>query len=189
MSSGPPPVPGDAPPRSAEAARKAREARRASSVDGKAMPGRDWMAEARVSWPTGNRPSRRSSGQALGARGAFAALVVLVAVLLVIWFFASLFQPFKGDGSGNVRVVISKGAGVGDIGDELERRGVVSSSFFFSLRTPLRPGRRPQAGHLHAQGGNELRRRAGRARQRAAGLNIVTLTIPEGRSRREEWPA
>ena len=138
MSGGPPPVPGGRTPEEREAARKAREARRASSVDGKATPGRDWMAEARGlvadrkrAVPTVERALR------LGAQGVFAALAVLVAALLVIWFFASLFQPLEGDGSGNARVVISKGAGVGDIGDELERRGVVSSSFFFSLRARL----------------------------------------------------
>ena len=162
-------MPGGRTPEEREAARKAREARRASRVDGKATPGRDWMAEARglvadrkPAVPTVERPR-------LGARRAFAALAVLVAALLVIWFFASLFQPFKGDGSGNVRVVISKGAGVGDIGDELERRGVVStrsssrSAHFSGKDDDLKPG------HLHAQGGNELRRRAGRARQGPAG--------------------
>ena len=185
MSGGPPPVPGGRTPEEREAARKAREARRASSVDGKATPGRDWMAEARglvadrkPAVPTVERPR-------LGARRAFAALVVLVAVLLVIWFFASLFQPFKGDGSGNVRVVISKGAGVGDIGDELERRGVVSSSFFFSLRTrlsgkddDLKPGTFTlKEGMSYGAALDVL--------AKGPPANIVTLTIPEGRSRRE----
>ena len=139
------------------------------------------MADRKPAVPTVERPR-------LGARRAFAALVVLVAALLVIWFFASLFQPFKGDGSGNVRVVISKGAGVGDIGDELERRGVVSGSFFFSLRArfsgkddDLKPGTFTlKEGMSYGAALDVL--------AKGPPANIVTLTIPEGRSRRR-WPA
>jgi len=111
--------------------------------------------------------------------------VVVLATLVILWFLASLFQPFKGDGEGTVAVTISKGAGVGDIADELEHRGVVSSSFFFSLRA-----------HLSGRGGNlkpgsyTLRKdtsygAALDALAKGPPPNILTLTIPEGRSRRE----
>jgi uncharacterized YceG family protein len=82
-------------------------------------------------------------------------------------------------------VTISKGAGVGDIAGELERRGVVSSSFFFSLRA-----------HLSGRGGDlkpgsyTLKKdmsygAALDALAKGPPANIVTLTIPEGRSRAE----
>ena len=50
----------------------------------------------------------------------------------------SLYQPFKGDGEGeDVRVVVPRGASLGQIGDLLEQRGVISSSFFFQTRARL----------------------------------------------------
>jgi UPF0755 protein len=103
----------------------------------------------------------------------------------VAWLLVSLFQPLKGDGEGQLRVVVPEGAGVGEIGDVLEERGVVSSSFFFELRATL-SGRR---GDLKP-GTFRLRRDMsyGAALDAlAAGppANVVTVTIPEGRSRAE----
>ena len=54
-----------------------------------------------------------------------------------LWFLWSLFQPLHGGGSGRVTVVIPRGSGVGDIGDILVKRGVVSSSFFFQARATI----------------------------------------------------
>src|SRR4051812_17558377 len=61
----------------------------------------------------------------------------VVVALAILWFLVSLFQPFKGEGHGRVPVTIPKGSGVGDIADLLERRGVISSGFFFELRATL----------------------------------------------------
>ncbi len=181
MTSGPPPVPGGRTPEEREAARKAREARRASQVDG-SVPSRDWIGEARKFVADS---SGRVERPQLRRRRLVAAAGVLLAALLVLWFLGSLFQPFKGDGEGKVNVAISKGAGVGDIADLLERRGVVSSSFFFSLRA-----------HLSGRGGDlkpgsyTLKRgmsygAALDVLAKGPPANIVTLTVPEGRSRRE----
>ena len=61
-----------------------------------------------------------------------------------------------------------KQAGVGEIGDILDRRGVVPSGALFELRARLAGRqRRPQAGRLHAAQAHALRRRARRARRRA----------------------
>jgi UPF0755 protein len=181
VTGGPPPVPGRRTPEEREAARRAREARRAGRSDGR-QQNRDWLAEAK-------RLAARNSGSVqaprVRRRRLVAGLLVVLAVIAVGWFLVSLFQPFKGDGGDQVRVVIPKGAGVGDIGDLLEMRGVVSSSFFFSLRA-----------HLSGKGG-DLKPGTYRLREdMSAGAaldaltngppsNIVTLTIPEGRSRRE----
>jgi UPF0755 protein len=121
----------------------------------------------------------------LGRRRALAAVAVGLAALLVLWFVLSLVQPFKGEGSGEVRVVVPKGAGVGDIGDLLERRDVVSSSFFFSLRARLSgKGDDLKPGTFTLKEGMSY----GAALDvlaKGPPSNIVTLTIPEGRSRRE----
>ena len=61
------------------------------------------------------------------------ALIALVAAGVAVWFLVSLFQPFKGSGSGSVVVTVPR-APVGQIGRAcLEKRDVVSSQFFFSF--------------------------------------------------------
>ena len=87
---------------------------------------------------------------------------------MVAYLALSLFQPFKGDGEGAVQVQIPRGAGLGQIADLLEERGVIADAFFFELRaTLLGAPRGPQGGLLPAQEGHELRGRPGRARQAA----------------------
>jgi UPF0755 protein len=116
-------------------------------------------------------------------RVALAAGVVVGIVLL--WFLASLFQPFTGDGHGRVQVTVPKGSGVGEIADLLERRGVISNGFLFELRATL-AGKR---GDLKP-GSYTLKRgmsfgAAIDALARGPGTHLLEATIPEGRSRRE----
>ena len=60
--------------------------------------------------------------------------------------FVALFQPFAGDGGDPVRVAVPKAAGVSDIADLLEQRGVVSSATLFEVRATLAGDRgRPEA--------------------------------------------
>ncbi|MDX6642084.1 MAG: hypothetical protein QOD76_46 [Solirubrobacteraceae bacterium] len=121
-----------------------------------------------------------------GRRRAFAIVALLLAAALV-WFFVSLFQPLKGDGHGQVAVTIPKDVGVDKIGDVLADRGVVSSGFFFALRariagrgSELKPGsytlRRDMA---YGAAIDALAKGPPRAK-------VIDLTIPEGRSIREE---
>ncbi len=117
---------------------------------------------------------------------AFIALGVFAIVLLAIaWFANSLFQPFKGDGGERVRVVIPKGAGVSEVGDLLAERDVVSSAFFFKLRARI-SGR---GGDLKA-GTFTLSKDMSHgaaidAIAEAPPPDVVRITIPEGRARRE----
>lgn len=69
--------------------------------------------------------------------GRLAAIVALVLMLASGFFLFELFQPFHGAGKGSVVVSVPEGASARDIGDLLQKRGVVSSSFFFSLRATL----------------------------------------------------
>jgi UPF0755 protein len=128
------------------------------------------------------RPPREGGSLSIRILAATAAGLALV---LLAWFLISLFQPFAGGGEGQVRVLVPRGSSVGHIGDVLEKRGVVKSSFFFNLRATV-SGRR---GDLKP-GSYAMKRDMsyGAALDKLTSgppSNIVTLTIPEGRSRRE----
>ena len=119
-----------------EAAREARMQRRATT-----MTPRDQRAPTRRRTParsprtTTAARGRAGAGRRTVARGM--AVVVLVLVVAAIWFLVELFQPFAGSGHGRVVVDIPRGSGTSQIGDILEKDGVVSSAFFFKLRAKL----------------------------------------------------
>jgi peptidoglycan lytic transglycosylase G len=126
--------------------------------------------------PTRTRPTRR---------GRIALALVLVLAAAVVWFLWSLFQPFHGDGAGRVAVTVPPGSGARQIGELLEHKGVVSSSFFFSARATL-AGKR---GALKP-GSYVLKRDMSYGAvldslTTGPPVNTVTLVVPEGRSRRE----
>jgi UPF0755 protein len=117
-----------------------------------------------------------------------AAAVALVVAAAVGWFALSLFQPLKGDGEGVVRVQIPTGASVTQIGELLERNDVIASTFFFRARVTLGGDR----GDLKP-GSYKLRRDMSygaviEALSEGPPKDIVTVTIPEGRSRAEVAP-
>jgi UPF0755 protein len=121
-----------------------------------------------------------------------AGVIVLIVILL---FLNSLFQPFHGDGQGKVAVVIPKGASVGEVGDLLEKKGVISGGFIvpgstlFQARVTL-DGKRSSlfAGKFtmakdmsYGDVIDQLSKEPKVAEQSKPG--IVTVTIPEGQSR------
>jgi len=72
------------------------------------------------------------------SRGARAvALLALVAGFALIWFLIELFQPLHGAAHGSVTVTIPQRMSSSEIGSLLERDGVISSSFFFTVRATL----------------------------------------------------
>ena len=78
-------------------------------------------------------------------------------------------------------MTIPRGAGVGDIADVLPSAGRhLERVLLRAARHGRRQARRPQAGHVHAAPGHELRRRARRARARARRANIVKRHDPRG---------
>jgi len=205
VTDGPPPVPGGRSPDDREAARRARQARRAARR-GQAPPEqpestRDWLAEAeRLTGPpqaavdgdgAGPPPPWRPGATPRGGPrwGRLVAFGALLAVVLGIgWFGVSLFQPFKGDGSGKVSVVIPQGASLGEIADLLEQKGVVSSSTFFQLRarlagrsSSLKPGTYTLASDMSFS--SVLDRL-----EQGLPPNVVRIVIPEGLSRGEIAP-
>ncbi|MBS1870834.1 MAG: endolytic transglycosylase MltG [Actinobacteria bacterium] len=135
--------------------------------------------------PRARRPKPTAGGPRRW-RGRVAALLALVAFALAAWFLWSIYQPGKGDGSGQVVVQVPRGASVGEIGDLLSGRGVIDSSFFFRLRAKL-----SGAGGDLKSGTFTLRRDMSYgAALDALSHNpppppVVRVTIPEGESRGE----
>ena len=173
----PPPVPGV---RSAEERRRGhleREAHRAG------LPGEDLQLAERPAPARGPRPTRRR----VWARRA-AALASLLVSGAAVWFVLSLLQPFTGRGSGSVTVAIPSGAGVGEIGDILDRRGVVSSSFFFGLRARLDGDSGDlKPGVYHLRHGMSYTA-ALDALTKGVAPNVIQITLPEGLGRRQIAP-
>jgi UPF0755 protein len=159
--------------------------------------GTEPLAEGPGAAPTAARGGRggrvRARPTAVGGAGPrWGRLVALgVLALLVVgvaWFLVSLFQPFKGDGEGSVRVAIPRGASLGEIADLLEREDVISSASFFELRArltgrtgDLKPGRYTLARDMSFVAVLDKL-------EKGLPPNIVQVTIPEGRSRREIAP-
>jgi UPF0755 protein len=117
--------------------------------------------------------------------GRIAAAVVLILLAAAAWFLVSLFQPFHGDGSGRVSVTIPKSSGVGEIGSLLERRGVISSSFFFGARATLAGKRSDLKPGTYALKRDMSYGSAIDALSKGPPVNVVNVVVPEGRSRRE----
>jgi peptidoglycan lytic transglycosylase G len=114
-----------------------------------------------------------------------AAAAIGLAALAFLW---ATFQPFAGDGGDQVAIEIPTRASAGEIGDLLDRRGVVPSATLFELRATLGRNRDD------LKPGNYLLRKGmsyGDVIDRlVAGpsSDIVQVTIPEGLSRREIVP-
>jgi uncharacterized YceG family protein len=161
---------------------------------------RDWLADARrlarseagggtVAAGGGRGGRSRATGGRRRGPGRFIAIVVLLAIIVgIAWFANALFQPFKGDGGETVRVTIPQGSSLSQIADRLEKAGVVEDAGFFQLRARL-------AGHSGdlRPGSYELRKdmsftAALDALQEGVPPNVVQVAIPEGLSRTEIRP-
>lgn len=84
----------------------------------------------------GDGGSRRGGPLGAIARHPFRVFGVLV-VLFLLWSLGQLFQPFHGDGSGQVAVNIPKGSSVSEVGDLLTDKGVIDDSTLFQIRVTL----------------------------------------------------
>ena len=146
----------------------------------------------------GGGPSRFGRGGASGSgvgSGVLAALrrhpfrvAGAIVTVLVLWFLAALFQPFHGSGSGQVVVRVPKGASVSEVGDLLDKEGVVSSSTLFQVRVTLEgkrsslyPGRYVLAHDMSY--GDAIDTLA-----KPPVKSVTTVTIPEGYSRAQAAP-
>jgi UPF0755 protein len=123
-------------------------------------------------------------------------ILATVVLILILVFLNSLFQPFVGEGHGKVVVDIPKGSSVGEVGNLLEKKGVISDGFVVSGSTLFQArvtiaGKRSDlfAGKFTMQEGmsygdaiDELSKEPKPAEQ-ASKPGVVKVTIPEGQSR------
>jgi uncharacterized YceG family protein len=144
----------------------------------------------------------RRHGEDGGRRGGFfgsllrhpfriLAVIILIVVLL---FLNAFFQPFHGDGSGKVAVNIPKGSSVGEVGELLEKKGVISSGFiidgstFFQARVSLSGDRSNLIAGKHVlqkdmSYGDAIDALTTEPNSSSTNPTTVTVTIPEGYTR------
>jgi UPF0755 protein len=137
---------------------------------------------------TGARASGRGRGGSGGAHTGriVAAAAGVVGLIIVIWFFFALFQPFKGDGDGELFPVnVPAGDSVGQIGDLLAEKNVISNSTLFEIRATL-SGKRGDLNHgVHKFRENMSYSAAIDELTQTTSKKTITVTIPEGLSRSE----
>jgi uncharacterized YceG family protein len=136
-------------------------------------------------------------GGLLGAllRHPFRILGVVI-LIIVLLFLNSLFQPFHGDGNGHVVVKIPKGSSVGEVGDLLEKKGVISGGFIVpgstlfqarvtldGKRSSLFAGKFSMAKDMSYGDAIDQLSKEPAAKEQAAKPGIIEVTIPEGQSR------
>jgi UPF0755 protein len=201
-----------------EAARRERAARRASRsghspgappgrgpARGPARPsvlpggGRDWLEDdpgdgagrfGRDGGPPRGGRARRRTPQPpeIERRRRRLAVVAVIGLLLLVWLVTGFWAPFAGEGDEPVRVRIPKGAGVQQIGDILDERGVVASAAVFSLRVRMTGvGSELKPGNYTLREGMSYGA-ALAALEEGPARNVVNVTIPEGRARGEVDP-
>jgi UPF0755 protein len=145
--------------------------------------------------PTRPLPPRAPAPPGSGRRrrgltvGRIAAGIALLLVVFLGWFLVSLFQPFHGSGSGAVDVRVPDGASARQVGDLLEKKGVISSSFFFSLRATLTGDRsKLGSGTYHLAHDMSYAAALKALTHAPAPPKTISITLPEGPSIRELAP-
>jgi uncharacterized YceG family protein len=115
-----------------------------------------------------------------------AALVVLVPIVLLVAAAVFLFQPFAGDGEGEVRVKVPPGSSVDDIGTLLKERGVISNALAFSVRARLSgDGANLKAGTLKLKRNMSYSAALTALQQDPLPPSTIRVAIQEGLSRSE----
>lgn len=128
------------------------------------------------------RPRRRPPVLGAIARHPFLIFAV-IAALFVLWFLVSLFQPFHGDGSGQVQVTVPKGSSVSEVGDLLAEEDVIANSTFFQVRVTL-AGKRSEIYSGHFTLAHDMSYGAAiDALSQPPVKRTLTVTIPEGYTR------
>ncbi|MGK2955284.1 MAG: endolytic transglycosylase MltG [Solirubrobacterales bacterium] len=148
-----------------------------------AKPARTPSGGGRPPLPAGGR--RSAGGGSSRGRMIILGAAGLIA-LLFIWFLFAFFQPFTGDGEGEpFNVKVPAGASVGEIGDLLSEKGVISNATMFQIKATV-TGKRSSlffGNHFfkenmsYSSALDEL----GKKPQKVT----ISVTIPEGLSRSE----
>ena len=135
---------------------------------------------------SGNGSSRRPRKRppVLGAIARHPFLIfAVIAALFVLWFLGSLFQPFHGDGSGQVQVTVPKGSSVSEVGDLLAEKDVIANSTLFQVRVTL-AGKRSEIYSGRFTLAHDMSYGAAiDALSQAPVKRTLSVTIPEGYTR------
>ena len=154
--------------------------RRVSRQEGPRRAGRE--REAASATRSAAAPERARPRRSRRVRIVSVLALVLAAVL--IWFCVELFEPFHGSGHGSVTVTIPSHSSAGTVGDLLERKGVISSSFFFEIRATLGGERgKLRAGTYHLKLGMSYAAALKVLTTRPPPAPVTELTLIEGKSR------
>jgi uncharacterized YceG family protein len=146
------------------------------------------LAGAAADRESGARGPRRPGGRGGGVLGRLRRhpfrILAALAALVVLWFLFALFQPFHGDGSGKVAVTIPKGSSVSEVGDLLDKKGVIDSSTLFQVRVTIE-GKRSELfpGHYTLAHGMSYGAAIDALTTVKEKPTTTTVTIPEGYSR------
>ncbi len=136
--------------------------------------------------PVRGRGAPRIDGRRHSRRGRAAGVLAIVLGIALIWFLVQLFQPLQGAGHGSVTVTIPAKSGVSQIGDQLEREGVVDSSFFFGLRATLAGERsKLRSGTYHLKLGMPYGKVLSILTTPPPAAKVTALTLTEGRTRQQ----
>lgn len=136
--------------------------------------------------PRGSGSSPRGSGRGPRKGRIVIAAVAAAGLLIGAIFFLALFQPFKGEGSGEpFPVKVPAGDSVGQIGDLLAEKGVISNATLFEIRATI-SGKRGDLNHGIHQFREDMSYSAAiEELTRTTSKRTITVTIPEGLSRSE----
>jgi uncharacterized YceG family protein len=138
--------------------------------------------------PPGDVPRGPRSRTRRGPVRIAALLAIIIVLAVLLWLINAFVQPFAGDGSGSVAVVIPEGASASKIGDVLANAGVVDSGLFFSLRASLSGSRGDLQSGRHVLKHDMSYSAAIAAlseKPRGDATPVIKVAIPEGRTRRE----
>jgi len=114
------------------------------------------------------------------------ALLTVIGIAVLAYF---VYQPFHGKGFGAVTVTVPPGSSARQIGDLLAGKGVVDSSFFFSLRARLAGDRSNlRAGTYHLKQSMTYGDALAALTTAPTAAATIDVTLPEGPSRRELAP-
>ena len=131
---------------------------------------------------SGRRPRQRPPVLGALARHPFLIFAV-IAALFFLWFLNSLFQPFHGDGTGQVQVTVPKGSSVSEVGDLLAEKDVIANSTLFQVRVTL-AGKRSEIYSGRFTLAHDMSYGAAiDALSQAPVKRTLSVTIPEGYTR------
>ena len=179
--------PPEPPLRSSRARRAGRPAFRArgASASERRAAAREFLHGRRGGGGRAGAPTRRRAATSRGPRVAIVAVAGGLVVLAVAWFLLSLFQPLKGDGSGEVVGDDPARSEHGEIARHPRAEGVISSAFFFRCADDALRQRRRLQGRRVPMREDMSYGAAIDALTTRPKPDTVTITIPEGLSRPE----